>query len=108
MNQRSIASIVLLSILTLGIYFVVWTVKTKNEMNERHAAQIPTAWLMWVPFWWAWKYCAGVERATDGKMSQINAFLLLHIFPVVGQVLIQLKANEAAAAQPARAQALAA
>lgn len=94
MQTRSPATVVILSIVTLGIYFLVWMVKTKNEMNSAYKAEIPTAWLCWVPLWWAWKYSRGVELATQGKVSQVMAMVTLHLFPPLGQWLIQAKINE--------------
>jgi hypothetical protein len=43
MKQRNAASVLFLTLFTLGIYGIVWSVKTKNEMNKL-GAQIPTAW----------------------------------------------------------------
>ena len=79
MQQRSVVKLIVLSIITLGIYAIVWMVSTKNEMNQKGAG-IPTAWLALVPivgFWWTWRYCAGVEQVTDGKTSQVMAFVVL-------------------------------
>jgi hypothetical protein len=42
MKQRNVAAVLFLSIITFGIYTIVWFVKTKNEMNKL-GAQIPTA-----------------------------------------------------------------
>lgn len=91
MQQRSIVKLILLSVLTLGIYALVWMVSTKDEMNQR-GADIPTAWLAIVPlvgFWWTWKYCGGVERVTGGKTSQVMAFVLLAALGVIGMAIIQ-------------------
>jgi len=51
---------------TLGIYGLVWYVKTKEEMNAK-GAEIPSAWLLIVPIAniiWMWKYSVGVEKLT--------------------------------------------
>lgn len=91
MKHRNIVVVIALSVLTLGVYFLVWTVKTKNEMNERGAA-LPTAWLLLVPFvniWWSWRYCRGVEFVTNGHQSAIVALLLMVALPVVGQAVVQ-------------------
>ncbi len=56
MQQRSPFLVFLLSLITFGIYGIVWYVKTKNEMNAR-GAQIPTAWLLIIPIvniYWLW------------------------------------------------------
>jgi hypothetical protein len=48
MKRRSVAAVLILSIVTFGIYAIVWAVKTKEEMNAL-GAQIPTAWLLIIP-----------------------------------------------------------
>ena len=64
MNNRSPIAVFFLTLVTLGIYGIVWFVKTKDEMNEL-GAEIPTFWLNLIPFvgiWWMWKYAEGVEQ----------------------------------------------
>jgi hypothetical protein len=87
----------------------VWFVKTKNEMNKL-GAQIPTAWLLIVPFvslWWMWKYSEGVEKVSGGKMSTVMSFVLLFLLSIVGVMILQYEFNkvgtapEVAAAGPA-------
>jgi cytochrome bd-type quinol oxidase subunit 2 len=103
MNKRSPVTVVLLSIVTLGIYALVWHVKTKEEMNRSYNAGIPTAWLILVPFvgaiYWLWKWCEGAEKATG--MSTISVFLLMMLVPVVGIPVMTSKFNEAKPALPA-------
>jgi hypothetical protein len=93
-QKRSPATVVILSIVTLGIYALVWLVQTKNEMNRTYKTEIPTAWLCWVPLWWLWRYSGGVDTATRGKVSQVTSMLLLHVIPIVGIWVIQAKINE--------------
>lgn len=91
MQQRSVVKLIVLSILTLGIYALVWMIATKREMNQR-GATIPTAWLALVPvvgIWWTWRYAAGVEQVTGGKTSQVMAFVVLALLGVVGVAIIQ-------------------
>jgi len=45
MEHRSPIMVFFVSLITFGIYGLVWYVKTKNEMNAK-GAQIPTAWLL--------------------------------------------------------------
>lgn len=97
MNKRSVVMVIVLSIITFGIYALVWQVKTKNEMNKC-GADIPTAWLLIVPIaniYWMWKYCGGVEHVTRGKMSQVISFLLLFLLGVIGMAIIQNEFNKA-------------
>ena len=91
MKKRSIAAVVILSIVTLGIYCIVWSVLTKREMVEL-GASIPTAWLIIVPvanIWWTWKYSEGVEKVTDGENKAALVFLLLFLLGVIGIAIVQ-------------------
>lgn len=97
MNKRSVAAVIILSIITLGIYSLVWFVKTKNEMNKQ-GADIPTAWLLLVPIasiYWIWKWSGGVERTTDGKTSQGIAFLMVFLLGLIGMAIVQDSFNKA-------------
>jgi hypothetical protein len=97
MKQRNVAAVLFLSIITFGIYTIVWFVKTKNEMNKL-GAQIPTAWLIIIPFvslWWMWKYSEGVEKVTGGKMSTVMSFVLLFLLSIVGMMILQYEFNKA-------------
>jgi hypothetical protein len=49
MKNRNVVAVVLLPFVTFGIYSIYWEVVTKNELNAQ-GAQIPTAWLLIVPF----------------------------------------------------------
>lgn len=86
MTQRSPLSVFVLSIVTLGIYSIVWLVKTRREMVAR-GAKVPTAWLLLIPIvnlYWTWKWCEAVETVTSGKMSLAMAFILVVALNVIG------------------------
>ncbi len=98
MKTRSVAAVVILSIVTFGIYCIVWFVKTKNEMNKV-GANIPTAWWLLVPIgniWWQWKYCEGVEQVTRGKLGTAVGFLLLLLLSIIGIAVVQVSLNDVA------------
>lgn len=100
MTERSVGSVVVLTIVTLGIYGIYWAVVTKNEMNAA-GAQIPSAWLILVPIvniWWLWKFCEGVDHVTKGKMSAGVAFILLWLVGLIGTAIVQHSLNKEAAA----------
>ena len=96
MQKRSVAAVIILTIVTFGIYGLVWTVKTKNEMVQR-GADIPTAWcLIFLPtaIWFQWKYAGGVEHVTRGKQSQVIAFILMFLLGIIGMAIIQSEFNK--------------
>jgi hypothetical protein len=96
MKHRSVLAVILLSIFTLGIYTIVWLVKTKREMNSM-GAEIPTAWWIIVPIgniWWTYKYSQGVEKVTKGKVNAIMAFVLFYLLWVIGMAILQSEYNK--------------
>ncbi len=101
MKQRSPASVFFLSLITLGIYAIVWQVKTKNELNSK-GAEIPTAWLLIVPLanlYWAWKYAEGVEKVTGGKVSAVLTLILMLLLSIVGLAILQSEFNKLSPAE---------
>jgi Domain of unknown function (DUF4234) len=92
MIRRSIVAVILLSLVTFGIYSLVWLIKTKNEMKASGATDIPTGWLLLIPIvnvYWMWKYAGGVEQISGGKTSQAMAFILLFVLGVIGFAILQ-------------------
>lgn len=49
MQKRSLVKIFFLFIITLGIYRLIWVIKTRNEMIEK-GQKIPTIWLFLLPY----------------------------------------------------------
>lgn len=95
MRQRSPASVVILSIITFLIYWIVWLVNTKDEMNEL-GANIPSAWYLLIPVvnvWWGWKWSEGCEIVTGGKLSASVAFVLHALLLPIGSGIIQVTFN---------------
>ena len=99
MRHRSPIAVLLLPIITLGIYYLVWYVTTKNEMNAK-GADIPTAWLMIIPiagWFWIWHFSKGVEVVTNKGMGAGTAFLLLIFLGTIGGAIVQSNLNKVAA-----------
>ncbi len=96
MNRRSVASVIILTLITFGIYAIVWFVKSKDEMVKQ-GADIPTAWLMLVPIasiYWMWKWAGGVEHVTKGKSAQAINFILVFLLGLIGMAIIQSTFNK--------------
>ena len=99
MRHRSPIAVLLLPIVTLGIYYLVWYVTTKNEMNAK-GANIPTAWLMIIPiagWFWMWEFSKGVEVVTNKGMGTGVAFVLLLLLGTIGGAIVQSNLNKVAA-----------
>ncbi|MFP3581315.1 DUF4234 domain-containing protein [Arthrobacter sp. SIMBA_036] len=103
MKVRSIAAPLLLPLITFGIYALVWSVKTKNELNQS-GASIPSAWLLIVPIAsiiWLWKYSVGVEMFTRKGLGRHATFWLLLLLGSIGSAIVQNKFNKVIEAVPA-------
>ena len=88
--------VVILSIITFGIYALIWYVSTKDQMNA-NGAKIPSAWLIIVPiinFYWMWKFCEGIGIVTNKRMDGVIAFLLLALLGLIGMAIIQDSLNK--------------
>jgi Domain of unknown function (DUF4234) len=95
MKHRSPAAPLLLPFVTLGIYTLVWHVKTKNEMNQTITNRIPTAWLLIVPIgniFWLVTYARGAKEF-NGTGSTAGTFWLLALTGVIGQAILQARFN---------------
>jgi hypothetical protein len=101
MTRRSPFAVWILGIVTFGIYYLVWLVKTKDEMNSQ-GAQIPTAWLIIVPIaniYWMWKWGEGVGVVTKGQTSGVMAFLMIflpYVNILAGSAVVQAGLNKVA------------
>jgi hypothetical protein len=89
--------LVFLSIITFGIYALVWYVSTKHQANAL-GAKIPTCWLIILPiidFYWMWKFCEGIEYVTNKKVEGVISFLAIMFLSVIGMAIVQNGINNA-------------
>lgn len=96
MKYRNPIGVALLPGFTFLIYWWVWLVQTKNELN-RNGAKIPTTWLWALPFGgliWLWKYGKGVELVTKGRTTQGFAFAIMLFLGSIGNALVQNEFNK--------------
>jgi hypothetical protein len=94
MTQRSPSNVFWLSLVTLGIYSIVWYAKTRGELNGNGAA-VPTTWLMIVPianFYYLWALAAGIEKVT--RSSAMENFILMLLLGGIGQAIVQSRMNK--------------
>ena len=109
MKRRSPAAPLLLPVVTLGIYSLVWFVKTKNEMNKTTTSRIPTAWLLIVPIgniFWLVAYARGAKEF-NGTASTAGTFWLLALLGQIGEAILQARFNRTIAGTVAAAPAFA-
>jgi hypothetical protein len=85
MQKRNVLAVVLLPLVTFGIYMIYWFVKTKGELVQK-GGDIPTSWLLIIPFaniWWIWKYYEASEQITNkGTNAVLNLLLGFFITPI--------------------------
>ncbi len=99
-KQRDPVAIIILSIITFGIYALYWTVKTKGEINNL-GASIPTAWLFVIPIvniYFAYKYAEGFSVYVKKDNNTILWFLLYLVIAPVAMILVQMELNKLASA----------
>lgn len=100
MKQRSVPMVIILSLITLGIYGLIWYIQTRDEMKAKGIETVHPL-LGLIPFvgpliliYFLWQYSGGVEKVTNGKYSQVIAFLLLFLIGFIGIGIIQNAYNE--------------
>jgi len=98
-KRRNPFVVILLSFITLGIYYLYWAWQTKREINSL-GAQIPTTILFLIPivnWYWMWKYCEGyakyVKKDENAGLMTFLAFFVL--FPIA-EYLVQTELNKLA------------
>lgn len=107
-KQRSPIAVLLLSIITFGIYEWYWRVKTKGEINATNSdnPHILTAWIWVIPFgtiWWQWRYSEGAAKAINDKYSNAVVFLLTWLLGPIGDAILQDAFNKQKVAAQAAA-----
>jgi hypothetical protein len=98
-RERNIVAIYLLSFVTLGIYTLYWIVQTKEEINGL-GGEIPTAWLILVPFvgyyYFAYKYCEAFSERVKKDNNAVLWFLLCVFVGIIMPAIVQSELNKIA------------
>lgn len=102
-KKRKAGIVLLLTIITFGIYGLVWLVKTNKELraNTETAPKPSMLWLLLIPivnlvimFIYFWKYSSAVNELTG--FSKGGLFALWIFLGPVAQVITQLQLNKLA------------
>ena len=102
-TREGVGTLILMSVLTMGLYGLVWFIRTRNEMVKHAQAQIPPNWHLVIPILnliWMWHWAGGVQKATNGRTTQMIAFLLVFFLGIIGMIIMQGKFNELAGGGP--------
>jgi hypothetical protein len=95
-TKRSPVAVIILSIITFGIYAIYWTVVTKREINGL-GASIPTSWLIIVPIaniYFFYKFSEGFSLYVKKDNNAILWFLLWLVIAPVAMIIIQIELNK--------------
>ncbi len=98
-EKRSIGMIYVYCIITLGIYFIYWEIKTKNEMNKAFNANIPTGWLLIIPIaniYWLYKYTECFVTKVKGDDDTALWFILFWLVGIIMPWIVQTELNNLA------------
>jgi hypothetical protein len=99
-RNRNPIGIIILSIITFGIYALYWIVKTKGEINSL-GGKIPTALLAIIPIanvYFFYKYAEAFSTYVKKDNATIMWFLLFLVIAPVAMILVQITLNEYATA----------
>lgn len=98
LTKRDMVTMIILMLITCGLYLIYWTVVTKNELN-RMGAQIPSAWLFIIPFanfYFIYKFAeAFAAIVLEDENQTVAYFLLLALLMPIGAIIYQVQMNKA-------------
>lgn len=103
MKRRGLASVIIFSIITLGIYNIFWAYLTAKEMRTK-GANIPHFILYFIPFanyYWMYRYSMAIEQVSNGKMSGVLVFIMFFFTGIGGTIVAQIGMNDAIEAESA-------
>ncbi|MFZ5954506.1 MAG: DUF4234 domain-containing protein [Candidatus Dependentiae bacterium] len=96
LTKRNIWIMVLLILVTGGLYLAYWFVVTKWELNAM-GAQLPTAFLFFIPFaniYFIYKFSqAFAQKVLKNESEALTYFLLLFLLMPIGVLIAQSKIN---------------
>jgi cytochrome c biogenesis protein CcdA len=89
MKHRNIVTVIILSLITLGIYDLYWLASTKKELNAHTKIHVPTLWLLFSPILLLLPMTI-ILLATRGADQSVAAIIsiVLGIFIVIGVTVV--------------------
>lgn len=79
LTKIEINRIWLYQLATFGVYFFVWAVRGRGEINRAlNKKEIPSAWWFALPFggyWWMWQYANALDELSNSRISRMNTYL---------------------------------
>jgi hypothetical protein len=105
-TRMSVGTLILMSVLTLGLFSIPWFIRTRGEMVKNAGATIPPSWHLVIPILniiWFWHWAGALQKATNGKTSQGLGFVFC-ILGLIGMCIVQGTFNELAGGGPMMAQ----
>ena len=91
--RRSAVAVLLLPLITFGIYSIVWCAKTRGEVNRAGAAAMTTWWLLcpFGAFWYFWSLAKGINAVTG--LGTGGNYALMLLLGNIGQAIVQARMN---------------
>lgn len=95
MKHRSLLAILLLNIITFGIYQIYWYFITKTEMNTLNKHELKVPFFLWffiplVNIWWFWRFAKAIEATTKGLIGRWAAFLAPFVIALAVSIFLGL------------------
>lgn len=95
-KHRNLFLVYVFGIITFGIYFLYWTVSTKNDINSK-GGNIPTAWLLIVPIaniYWMYRYAEGFSENIKKDNNTLLWFIAYVLVGIVMPAIVQSELNK--------------
>ena len=106
LQKRNPLVVLILSLITFGLYGIYWVARVRNELNSL-GASIPNIVLFFIPFvniYFLYRYAQEYSRIITKDHNSILWFLLLFFLLPVAMVIFQISLNEFADQQPQQPQ----
>ncbi|WP_457549927.1 DUF4234 domain-containing protein [Archaeoglobus sp.] len=100
-KRRNIVKIYVLGIVTLGIYFLYWFWKSKQDINEL-GGNVPPAWMLLIPIaniYWLYKYAEAFSKYVKKDNNAVLWFLLFWFVTIIAPAIVQSELNKIAESQ---------